>query len=159
MILSSCGRLFCITVEARNMYVEIQITLRAYPPTLQQHLHSLALLCLAYLGGCVRPNMFLFVVRPQAAKGREQSSPGCAGLAQESKLARLSPGSPSLQSSPGCRRARLAETNRIGTDKEVSLCSSQVVKGLAHAKTSRQAREPRLVGICGTSPEIYLQCT
>ena len=61
--------------SGKDAKVKIQITLRAYPPTLQQHLHSLALLCLAYLGGCFCPNMFLFVVRPQAAKGREQSSP------------------------------------------------------------------------------------
>ena len=37
------------------------------------------LFCLAFLGECFCPNMFLFVVRPQAAKGREQSSPAAAG--------------------------------------------------------------------------------
>ena len=37
----------------------------------------LALFCLAFLGECFCPNRFLF--GPQAAKGREQSSPAAAG--------------------------------------------------------------------------------
>ena len=41
------------------------------------------LFCLAFLGECFCPNRFLFVVRPQAAKGREQSSPASPARSNE----------------------------------------------------------------------------
>ena len=54
------------------------------------------LFCLAFLGECFCPNMFLFVVRPQAAKGREQSSPASPARSNEQS----SPAPPARSNGP-----------------------------------------------------------
>ena len=74
---------------------------------------------------------------PAGPQGREQSSPGFAGLAQESELARLPPGSPSLQARPAAAGLALllqdllivlpllvfeAQISKVGAELQFSLC-------------------------------------